>query len=601
MAKVVPSGVIQLPDFAQLDYSLKQQKKREDLETAKYISQFQQLGGNILDADRELVQDLYGNVEDAFDLVAGNPTDPSSILKLNKAYNEYSRAHGTAMAVADHWRNINSLYNQDPTKYNLTSSQFSDISNEIRLNKRNSSEELNSYYSNLTELPIMRKRSFGSAEEWINPNIAGWDKTRTSLDINGDGRITEDQRDEWFNSAWQTGVLANEDSKRNAILSEAKRQNPEFLEREDLTNEEINSILANEDLNAKYLQDFRNRSKAIFDKNTSLDYVTPYQRSKDETTYALQLASARASERAKSLGEIEIYTTQDEVPKGMVALPKPIEFKGETVYGYGMDASGKKYIYSSKKDQLGQETLSVQEAPIDKFKSIEAMFNQEYKDPNLFNVKLAMARASVAKPTSVAPLAEAPEIKSAKQVDIENKENIKIVDQMVAARDMEGAKPYVSSLINKYPDAAKRSGIDPNSLTTQSINRFADEVNAEAQQNLQAAKAEEKAVKVAESTAVELEEYKDMTEVVSRVGRGLGIKRNPEETSDDYFNRIRQKVDEVRSDTYTYMGTIKSKSGNKDNIGFVFKLNRLGGDWNKAQGLYEDYTKAAKELEEIKR
>jgi hypothetical protein len=108
-------------------------------------------------------------------------------------------------------------------------------------------------------------------------------------------------------------------------------------------------------------------------------------------------------------------------------------------------------------------------------------------------------------------------------------------------------------------------------------------------------------VKVAESTAVELEEYKDMTEVVSRVGRGLGIKRNPEETSDDYFNRIRQKVDEVRSDTYTYMGTIKSRSGNKDNIGFVFKLNRLGGDWNKAQGLYEDYTKAAKELEEIKR
>jgi hypothetical protein len=49
------------------------------------------------------------------------------------------------------------------------------------------------------------------------------------------------------------------------------------------------------------------------------------------------------------------------------------------------------------------------------------------------------------------------------------------------------------------------------------------------------------------------------------------------------------------------MGTIKSRSGNKDNIGFVFKLNRLGGDWNKAQGLYEDYTKAAKELEEIKR
>jgi hypothetical protein len=48
MAKVVPSGVIQLPDFAQLDYNLKQQKRQEQLQFDDYLSRFGEIQGTIL-------------------------------------------------------------------------------------------------------------------------------------------------------------------------------------------------------------------------------------------------------------------------------------------------------------------------------------------------------------------------------------------------------------------------------------------------------------------------------------------------------------------------------------------------------------------------
>lgn len=47
MAKVVPSGVIQLPDFAQLEYNLNRQKRADELEAAKTLSQFKQREGII--------------------------------------------------------------------------------------------------------------------------------------------------------------------------------------------------------------------------------------------------------------------------------------------------------------------------------------------------------------------------------------------------------------------------------------------------------------------------------------------------------------------------------------------------------------------------
>ena len=600
MAKVVPSGVLQLPDFAQINYNLKEKQKKEDLETAKYLSQFQQLGGSILDGDRELVQSLYDKVEDAWSSLAGNPMDPNLILKVNKAYSDYSRGHGTAMAVADHWRKINSEYNQDPTKYALSSGDFSSLSSDIRTNKRDSLDGLESYYSNLADLPFMRKRNFGSAEEWVNPNIVGWDKTRSSLDINGTGSITEAQRDEWFDSSWKTGVLLSEDSKRNAILSEAKRQNPQFLDRDDLTKEEINAILNDPGLSEKYLNDFYNRGKSIFDKSTSLDYITPYDRREDTRNYNLNYA--KAAPKQNWMGEVQTSVTND---RAMVLLPQPIEYyPGTVVRGYGEDVGGKKYVYVSRKNEIGEEVEAAEEVTPEKFKILSAMISKEYQDPNFFRANLARAKFSLptnASNENVSGFAESTPSPSSRQVENENAQNIKTIDQMRAARDPGDAKEFVINLMDKYPDAAKRSGIDPNNLNTGSIDLFAEEIQVDAYKKVENSQAREKVSAINESRSEEIKEYKDLTEVVSAVGRGVGINRNPGENSADFFKRLDKKMRAVRADTYTYMGTIASETDNKDNITFKRKMNKLGSSVDKAYRLYKNYLEAVKDLEEISR
>ena len=603
MAKVVPSGVIQLPDFAQLDYNLKQQKKKEDLETAKYLSQYQQLGGNILDADRELIQGLYNQVEDSWDAVAANPTDTTAILNLNKAYNQYSRAHGTAMAVADHWKKINSDYNQDPTKYNLSSGDFSSLSNDIRLNKRDSLEGLESYYSNLTELPIARARDFGSAEQFAEFNINAWDKTFKGLDIDGDGKVDDDQRDNWFDSIFQSQILRNEDSRRNAILSEAKRQNAEWLEQPELTSEQINYVLSNESLSEKYLNDYYDRSKGLIKNQTSLVYVDPAT----SKYRSQQLYLQNLKMQQDKIGQTRPYLTPQN--QGMVPLPVPVKIGAEQIYQYGEGPDGKKYAMISSKDELGRETSQIKEVSPEKFESIAALINEEYKsDPSFFMRNLFNAIALIPKPTSVAGAAEEPANKSANQIAIENQTNQRIVDSMVGlvARDPEATRQTASELANKYPDAAERSGMNKAlagdaELTADLVNSFAAEIDASAKGLVASAKAVEKEERIAVAGARELEEYKALSTEVGDVGRELGVNRNVGESSDEYFKRIQNKVREINSDTYLSQGSIRSSTNNENNIKLRRKLNRIKSSYDKTYKLYADYLDAVKDLEEQSR
>jgi hypothetical protein len=102
MAKVVPSGVIQLPDFAQLDYNLKQQKRQEQLQFDDYLSRFGEIQGNYLAGDLEAVQGAYDNIESVMDKLAANPDDLSLRRELRNAL--WSITHklaGTAQFLAE--------------------------------------------------------------------------------------------------------------------------------------------------------------------------------------------------------------------------------------------------------------------------------------------------------------------------------------------------------------------------------------------------------------------------------------------------------------------------------------------------------------------
>jgi hypothetical protein len=132
------------------------------------------------------------------------------------------------------------------------------------------------------------------AEQWVSSRLSpSWDKVYASLDTKGTGRVSEQQKDDWFEQAWIGQVESNEDSRKEAILGEVQRQAKFGLNRDgspiNLTQEQINFVLSDPEQSAKYLSDYKRRSKALFDQGAALEYVTPYTSRKDARDYNLQV------------------------------------------------------------------------------------------------------------------------------------------------------------------------------------------------------------------------------------------------------------------------------------------------------------------------
>ena len=150
MAKVVPSGVIQLPDFAQLDYNLKQQKRQEQLQLDEYLSQFAEKQGNYLAADLEAVQGAYDNVENLLDKLATNPDDLTLRRELRNAWGNYSQIAGTAQFLANNNREQRALYATNPDNFSLTSDEAMGMLDDDARTKRSSEQILGLAGSPLT-------------------------------------------------------------------------------------------------------------------------------------------------------------------------------------------------------------------------------------------------------------------------------------------------------------------------------------------------------------------------------------------------------------------------------------------------------------------
>ena len=73
MAKLIPSGVIQLPNFAELQYKLNEREREKQLQFDEWSSQFAKKSGRYLDGDREAVQTAYGGGENALKELARDP------------------------------------------------------------------------------------------------------------------------------------------------------------------------------------------------------------------------------------------------------------------------------------------------------------------------------------------------------------------------------------------------------------------------------------------------------------------------------------------------------------------------------------------------
>jgi len=198
MAKVVPSGVIQLPDFAQLEYNLNRQKRADELEAAKTLSQFKQREGIIAPGAMPVVQEKFDMWQEAARSYAREQS-AGNYTALSNAYDNYARAHGAGKYVFDEGKRIRSEYYANPTKYAITSSDLEEQIEDLVDRRYNGFEDLYQSASSIVELPVGMRPNQGSPDATIAQMIEDWDSVKDQY-ADRNGIISEASRDNWINS-----------------------------------------------------------------------------------------------------------------------------------------------------------------------------------------------------------------------------------------------------------------------------------------------------------------------------------------------------------------------------------------------------------------
>jgi hypothetical protein len=605
MAKLIPSGVVQLPNFAELQYNLNRQRQSDELAVAKDVAQFKQREGIIAPGAMPLVQAEFDNWQELAKKYAADPS-AANYTALSGAYDKYSKAHGTAKFLFDTVKERDAKYYSDPTKWSIAADQYSSDSDGLIRNRYNSFEELMTAASNVSELSPRKDVNFSTAEQWVSSRLSpSWDKVYASLDTKGTGRVSEQQKDDWFEQAWIGQVESNEDSRKEAILGEVQRQAKFGLNRDgspiNLTQEQINFVLSDPEQSAKYLSDYKRRSKALFDQGAALEYVTSYTSRKDARDYNLQVSKLYGDRDKEFTGSPRIYVTGSN--QGMVALPAPIKIGGKQIYQYGIDLAGNKYLFTSQKNELGQEVPSIVKATDEEFKSAEALIDKEFKDSGFFARNLLEASQSIPKVEGeISDMAKETPMASSRELEVQFKEDKVLIGEMTGGirRGRTQALNQTLRLANKYPDAFKRSGMDLKNLTVEDVDRFAEEIAADQSGSVTKAKGAEKAINVSKKSAQETKEYDKLSALTFEVGSELDIRQLPEETSDKYFERIKSKASEIMSDTYRSQGVYKSKSGNEENAR-LRRILEFKTPYQEASRAYNDFIDAVEELESARK
>lgn len=289
MADLIPSGVIQLPNFAELQYKLDRQNKQDEMNVARELAQYKRQSGVIAPGAMPLVQSKFDEWQKKAEKYAADQS-PESFAELNRAYDEYSQAHGYGKFLFDTVKERDAMYYSDPTKWGVKVDEYVSDSDGLLNSQYTSLDELVTATSNISQLRPAKKYDFGSAEEFSNAAVKSYDKVFKDLDLKGTGSITAEDRDKYFQNIWQQQILGDDASAMKAVLSEAKRAN--LFGDGPITDEDINRVMSNEETRGELLNRYYQRAKSNFDNNTSLSYKDRYTVEKDKRAEQLARISA---------------------------------------------------------------------------------------------------------------------------------------------------------------------------------------------------------------------------------------------------------------------------------------------------------------------
>lgn len=301
MAKLIPSGVIQLPNFAELQYKLDRQKQSDEMAVARDLAQYKRQSGVIAPGAMPLVQQSFDAWQNGAKKYAADPS-ASNFASLNSAYENYSQAHGYGKFLYDTVKERDSKYYSDPTKWNIKVDDYNVDSQNILNNSFSSLDELVTAASNIPSLSPAKKYEFGSAEEWSSGTLKSWDNIYKDLDTKGVGKILPEQRDGWFKNTFDHQIAKDETARTNAILSEASRRG--MFGDGPITNDDINRVKTDEKMSAELLDSFYSRAKSNFDPSAGLTIVGQYNINEDQARAARDRAKDGAEKIPKQYSNL---------------------------------------------------------------------------------------------------------------------------------------------------------------------------------------------------------------------------------------------------------------------------------------------------------
>jgi hypothetical protein len=236
MAKLIPSGVIQLPNFAELQYKLNEREREKQLQFDDWSSQFTKKSGTYLDGDREAVQTAYGAVENSLKELARDPDNIDLRRKVREANAGYNEVAGTAQFLADNYRQQWSAYNTKPDQFDLGGRNASELFDAERTTKRDANQIMSLAANPFTLLP--RYNYDMQSPTQIADEAANNFRKNINDYILPDGRIDEAKAREYMNNFMSARYIDPKQVK-NAIVYEGVREgtigrNGEITSRADL-------------------------------------------------------------------------------------------------------------------------------------------------------------------------------------------------------------------------------------------------------------------------------------------------------------------------------------------------------------------------------
>jgi hypothetical protein len=297
MAKLIPSGVVQLPNFAELQYNLNERERQKQLQFDEFSSRFDKKAGTYLDGDREAVQQAYSEVENAMTALATDPDNVNLRRKLRESYAGYNEVAGTAQFLADNYRQQWSAYNTNPDQFSLGGESAMDVFNRERTGKRDANQIL-SMASNPFTLQPKYKYDMQSPNQIADEMAATFDRNKNDF-IKRDGSIDQAKAEKW---AAEYLLARNIDPAqlKNAVVFEGVSQgkigrNGQINSRADL---DIIDTEGFAPLKEGLITDYNNKAINAFLKKIPERGVSAYDQAVNNQKIALEYAklNQRASE-----------------------------------------------------------------------------------------------------------------------------------------------------------------------------------------------------------------------------------------------------------------------------------------------------------------